>query len=196
MADLPPAAGTAFLHDLKAVQEIMQAVTTQDARHQRLYRKWAGLCATLLVNSTLQYSSISRIELLQVYGHRVRHAKYSKRRMDRLGKELVSQAWGAIATAHLLDGLSDPRKPADSQAHTRLGKRLTRQLKTYGLEDSPARQENVIPLGIMHSTVAATDTSSNRRSHHISNLFTIGLYSCIRSCKYVKCTVHRRTVQL
>ena len=59
--------------------------------------------------------------------------------MDQLGKESVSQAWGAIATSHLLDGLPDPRKPADSQAHTRIDKHLTRQLKTYGLEDPPVR---------------------------------------------------------
>ena len=102
-----------------------------------MYRQWANFCATLSVNPTLQDPSIPQIELLQVYCHQVRHAKYSKRRMDRLGKESVSQAWGAIATTHLLDGLSDPRKPADYQAHTGLNKRLTRQLKTYSLEDPP-----------------------------------------------------------
>ena len=61
----------------------------------------------LLVNPTLQDPSIPCIEILQVYGHQVRHAKYYKRQMDRLGKELVSRAWGAIETAHLLDGLPD-----------------------------------------------------------------------------------------
>ena len=64
-----------------------------------------------------------------------------------------------IETAHLLDGLPDPRKPAGSQAHTVLDKRITRQLKTYGLKDSPVRQEKAIPLGIGHSIVAAAATS-------------------------------------
>ena len=105
-------------------------------RQQRIYRQWADFCATLPVNLTLQDPSISQIKLLQVYGHRFQHSKYSKRRMDRLGKESVSQAWGEIATSHLLGGLPDPRKPAESQTHTRLHKRLERQLKTYGLEDT------------------------------------------------------------
>ena len=74
--------------------------------------------------------------------------------MDRLGKESVSQAWGAIATTHLLDGLPDPITPADSQAHTGLDKRLTRQLKTYGLKDPPVRREKGIPLRIVQSIVA------------------------------------------
>ena len=115
--------------------------------------------------------------------------------MDRLGKESVSQAWGAIATAHLLDGLSDPRKLADSQAHTGLDKRLTRQLKTYGLEDPPVRREKAIPLGIVQSIVAKAATSSDPRAHHIADLVTIGFYFCLWSCEYTKCTDHRRTVQ-
>ena len=117
----------------------MRSGTTQDARHQRLYRKWADFCATLSVNPNLQDPSIPRIELLQVYGHCVWNAKYSKRRVDRLGKESVSQAQGVISTSHLLDGMSNPRKQAESQAHAGLDKRLTQQLKTYGLKDSPVR---------------------------------------------------------
>ena len=114
MAYLPPTVGTAFLHDLNAAQEAAQAGTNQYVRQQRLYQQWSDFCATLLVNPPLQDTSIPRVELLQVYGHQVWHAKYSKRRKDRLGKELVSQAWGAIAKAHLLDGLPDPRKHTDS----------------------------------------------------------------------------------
>ena len=82
MADLPSSAGTAFLRDLNAAQEEMRAGTTQDARQQRLYWQWADFCATLSVNPTLQDPSIPRIELLQVYGHLVWHAKYVKRQMD------------------------------------------------------------------------------------------------------------------
>ena len=63
--------------------------------------------------------------------------------------------------AHLLDGLPDLRKPADSQAHTGLDKRLTWQLKTYGLEDLPVQREKANPLGIVHSIVAEAATSSD-----------------------------------
>ena len=97
--------------------------------------------------------------------------------------------------AHLLDGLPDPRKPADPQAHTGLDKRLTRQLKTYGLEDPPVQREKATPLGIVQSIVAKAATSSDLRAHHISDLVTIGFYFCLQSCEYTKCTGHRRTVQ-
>ena len=82
---------------------------------------------------------------------------------------------GAIATSHLVDGLPDPIKPADSQPHNRIDKRLMRQLKTYGLEDPPVRREKSIPLGIVHSIVAAAASSSDPRAHHISYQVTIGL---------------------
>ena len=106
----PPAARTAFLCDLHAAQEDVRAGTTQDTRQQRLYWQWADFCATLLVNPALQDQSIPPIKLLQFYGHRVRHARYSKRQMDQLGVESVSQVRGVIAVTHLLGGLPDPIK--------------------------------------------------------------------------------------
>ena len=131
----------------------MRAGTTQDSRQQRLYKQWSDFCATLKINPALQDSSIPCVEVLQVYGHRVRHAQYSKRQVDRLGKESVSQAWGAIAATHLLAGLPDPRKPTNSQANEGLDMRLSRQLKTYGIEDPLVRRGKAIPLGIIHSIV-------------------------------------------
>ena len=86
MADLPPASGTYFLRDLNAVQEAVQAGTTQDTRYQRLYWQWSDFCAILLVNPTLQDPSIHCIEILQVYVHRIQHAKYPNLWMDLLGK--------------------------------------------------------------------------------------------------------------
>ena len=94
MEDLPPAAGTAFLRDLKAAHEAVRAGTTQDVRQQRMYQQWTDLCSTLLVNPDIQDPSIPHIELLQVYGHRFQHTQHSKRQVERLGKELVSQAGG------------------------------------------------------------------------------------------------------
>ena len=81
--------------------------------------------------------------------------------------------------AHLLDGLPDPRKPADSQALTGLDKRLTRQLNTYGLKDPPVQQEKATPLRIVQSIVAEAATSSDTSSHHITDLVTIGFYFCL-----------------
>ena len=68
-----------------------------------MYPQWDDFCVTLLFNPTLQDPYISRIELLQVYGHCIWHVKYPKCRMDRLGNESVSQAWGEIAMSHLLN---------------------------------------------------------------------------------------------
>ena len=111
MDDFPPAAGSAFLRDLHAAQEAMRAGTTQDSCQQRLYKQWSNFCTTLKINPTLQDSSVLHAEVLQVYGHRVRHAEYSKRRVDQLGKESVSQAWGAIAVTHLRLASQTPGSP-------------------------------------------------------------------------------------
>ena len=121
------------MHDIGAAQEAVQDVIAQYVRQQRLYRQWDDFCATLLFNPNIHDISIPCIAILQVYSHRVQHAKYSKLRMGRLGKESVSGAWGLIARSHFMDGLPDPRKPAKSQSHTGLDKRLARKLKTYGL---------------------------------------------------------------
>ena len=143
-------------------------------------RQWANFCSTLSVSPTLKDSSLPRVEILQVKGHRVGHAQYSKRRVDRLGKESVSQAWGTIVATHLLDGLPDPRKPPDAQAYTGLDRRLTRQLKIYNLEDPPIKQEKAVPLGIIHSIVATAFFSSNTKTRQLANLVTLGFYFCFQ----------------
>ena len=125
----------------------------------------------------------------------VRHAQYSKRQVERLGKESVYQAWGGIEETHLLDGLLDPRKPPNVQAHTGLDRCLARKLKTYGLEDPPVKQEKVVPLGIIHSIVSASAFSSNPKTRQFVDLVTLGFYFCLWLCKYTKYTDHRRTVQ-
>ena len=56
------------------------------------------------------------MEVLQFYGHRVQHAQYSKRQVDRLGKEFVSQTWEVIAATQPLAGLLAPRKTPKYQA--------------------------------------------------------------------------------
>ena len=80
---------------------------------------------------------------------------------------------------HLLDVPSDPRKPSDSQAHTRLDIRLARQLKTYDPEDTPIKQEKAVPLGIVYSIVAAASFSSNPKIRQVADLVTLGFYFCL-----------------
>ena len=115
--------------------------------------------------------------------------------MERLGKESVSQAWGEIAATHLLDSLPNPINPPDAQAHTRPDTRLTRQLKTYGLEDPPVKREKAVPLGIINSIVAAAAFLSNPQTCQVADLVTLGFYFCLRLDKYTKYTGHCRTVQ-
>ena len=67
---------------LSSMQEAVPAGTTQDVRQQRLYHQWDEFYATLSFNPTLQDPSIPRIDILQIYDHRVQYAKYSKLRMD------------------------------------------------------------------------------------------------------------------
>ena len=195
MATLPPTSATAFMCDICAAQEAIRAGTTQDARQQRLYWQWENFFSTLLVGPTFQDSSLPRVEILRVYGHMVRHAQYSKRRVDQLGKESVYQAWGEIAENHLLDSLPDPRKPPNAQAHTGMDRRLARKLKTYGLEDPPIKREKGVPLGIVHSVVTASSFSSNPKTRQVALLVTLGFYFCLRSGKYTKCNGHQRTFQ-
>ena len=116
----------------------------------------------------------------------VRHDQYYKCRVEQLGKELVSQAWGAIAATHLLDGLPNPRNPPDAQAHTRLDIRLARKLKIYVLKEHPIKREKAVPLGTVHSIVATASLSSNPQTRQVSDLFTLGFYFCLRSHEYTK----------
>ena len=118
------------MRDLHAAQEVVQSGNIQDVCQQRLCRQWADFCFTLSVVPTLQNASLPQVEILQVYGHRVKHSHYYKQHMKRIGKDSFSQAWGMIAATHLLDGLPNPRKPPGAQAHTGLYRRLARQLKT------------------------------------------------------------------
>ena len=82
-------------------------------------------------------------EILQVYDHRLRHRHWYK--LSQVRADLVSAAWQAIATIHLLDGLPDPRKPRGSSSRN-LGLRLCRQLRTYFFQDPPTSLQKPVPL--------------------------------------------------
>ena len=80
------------MYDIHDVQEVLRVGTTQDTRHQRLYRQWDNLWSTLLVNPDIQDPPISQIYILQVYGRIVHHNHYNKPHLDQIGKYSVSQA--------------------------------------------------------------------------------------------------------
>ena len=72
--------------------------------------------------------------------------------------------------------------------------RISRQLKTYRIEDPPVKWEKGTPLGIIHSTVSAADTSSDHKTHNTANLIVLGFYFCLRLCEYTKGTSHHMKV--
>ena len=115
--------------------------------------------------------------------------------LERLRKEPVFKAWGVITVTHLLDGLPDHRKPPDAQDHTGRDRRLTRQLKTYGIEDPPAKREYAALLGIVQSFVAMAATTFYPKTHHLTKLVQLIFYLCLRACEYTKGTSHRQTFQ-
>ena len=57
-----------------------------------------------------------------------------------LGRIRFLSHGGEVAATYLLDGLLDPRSPPNSQANARLYMQLTRQLKTYRIEDPPVKR--------------------------------------------------------
>ena len=72
-----------------------------------------------------------------------------------------------------------------------MDRRLTCQLKNYGIKDPPVKGEKATPLDIIQSIVAAAATTSNPKTCHVIDLFQLGFYFCLRSYKYTKCTGHR-----
>ena len=83
--------------------------------------------------------------------------------------------WGAIAATHLMDGLPDPRKPPDAQAHSGIDRNITHQLKTYRIEDPPVKQEKDAPLRIIHSILVAAAIASNPQTQKVAGLVQLGL---------------------
>ena len=69
----------------------------------------------------LQDPVVPTIEILQVYGHRICHGRYSKQYSVRA--DLVATVWYTVSEIHLLGGLPDHWKAPDSTSKD-LDKRL------------------------------------------------------------------------
>lgn len=187
---LPPAHRGAFLRDLGSAQTAVRGGHVSSARTSVLYNQWTSFCASLQIDHRLQGDSLPTIEILQVYGHRVRHGHYSKQ--DSVRSDSVATAWRAVAETHLLEGLHDPRKPYGSTIKD-LDKRLTRQLRHYSFQDPPSKREKAIPRGLVTQAAQAADSSPLAQC--MACLILIALFFCLRSCEYTKTSSHRRTVQ-
>ena len=75
------------------------------------------------------------IEVLQVFGHRVRHRHYSSQVFS-VRTDMVASAWHAIAETHLMEGRKDPWKLIGTHSQY-FSKRLSRMLRHYGFQDPP-----------------------------------------------------------
>ena len=90
-----------------------------------------------MINPVLKNSSVPRIEILQVYGHRFQHAQYSKLQVDQLGKNLFLRYRGQLRRPTSCLVSQTPGSPPDSHVNVGFDKQLSLQLKTYGIEDTP-----------------------------------------------------------
>ena len=151
---LPPAHRGSFLRDLSSAQTAVRGGHVSSTRTSALYNQWTTFCADLQLDHRLQDDSLPTIEILQVYGHRVRHGYYS--RQDSVRSDSVATVWRAIIETHVLEGLQDPRKPRGSTAKE-LDKRLTRQLRHYSYQDPPSKREKSVPLGLVVKAVESAD---------------------------------------
>ena len=154
METLPPATRSDFIRDLSAAQAAVRGGHISSTRTAALYTQWMSHCSDLQIYHRLRTPGLPHIEILQVYGHRVRNGHYSKK--CNIRADSVATAWRAIAEVHLLEGLPDPRKPLGS-ASSNLDKRLFRMLRHYSFQDPPSSREKAVPLGLVMSLAAGID---------------------------------------
>ena len=87
------------------------------------------------IDYTLEDPEVPTVEVLQVFGVRVRDGDFSNQ-VPGVRAETVAAAWRAVAEVHLLEGRPDPRKPPGSSSRN-MDKRLTRMLRHWGYQDPP-----------------------------------------------------------
>ena len=98
-----------------------------------------AFCTEMQIDHTLENLEVPTVEVLQVFGVRVRDGDFSNL-VPGVRADKVAAAWRAVAEVHLLEGLPDPCKPPGSISRD-LDKRLTRRLRHGGYQDPPPREE-------------------------------------------------------
>ena len=99
---------------LRAAQKDVRAGNIANNCTAFLYDQFQEFCAIMQIEHWLDDPALPVADILQVYGHRVRHGHWSK--LSQVISDSVSAAWRAIPTVHLLDGRPDPRKPCGSSS--------------------------------------------------------------------------------
>ena len=187
---MPPAYRDSFLCDLRAAQAAVRGGHVSDKRTKVEYANWQSFCSNHGICHWLDCPTDPVVEILQVFGHRVKNGHYSKKSSVRA--DTVASAWRAIASTHLLEGRRDPRKPL-GMATRELDLRLSRQLRYYSFLDPPSRREKAVPLGLV--VAAAKGSRKTAKGRCLGDLIQIALYFCLRSCEYTKTNSHTRTTQ-
>ena len=72
-----------------------------------------AFCTQMQIYHTLEDPEVPTVEVLQVFGVRVRDGDFSKR-VPGIRADTVAAAWRAVAEVHLLEGRPDFRKPPGS----------------------------------------------------------------------------------
>ena len=190
MDRLPPAYRDGFLRDLRAAQAAVRGGVVSDKRTAAEYANWRSFCADHGICHFFDNPEDPVVEILQVFGHRVKNGRYSKQSSVRA--DTVASAWRAIAQTHLLEGRRDPRKPL-GMATRELDLRLARQLRHYSFLDPPSRREKAVPLGLV--VAAAQGSQKTAKGRCLGDLIQLAIYFCLRSCEYSKTNSHKRTTQ-
>ena len=99
-------------------------------------------CTEMQIDHTLEDLEVPIMEVLEVFGVRVRDGSFSNR-VPGVWEDTVSAAWRPVAEVHLLGGRPDPRKPPGSSSRD-LDKRLTRMLCHWGYQDPPVDRRQSI----------------------------------------------------
>ena len=90
------------------------------------------------IDHTLEDPEVPIMEVIQVFGVRVRDRAFSNRAPG-VSAYTVAAAWRAVAEVHILEGRPDPRKPPGSSIRDQ-GKRPTRMLRHWGYQDPPPEE--------------------------------------------------------
>ena len=130
---MPPAFRDNFLSDLRLAQTCVRGGHIASDKTARKYRDWMAFCTEMQIDHTLEDPEVPTVEVLQVFGVRVRDGAFSNR-VPGVRADTVAAAWRAVAEVHLLEGRPDPRKPPGSSSRD-LDKRLTRMLRHWGYQD-------------------------------------------------------------
>ena len=135
MARLPPAFQNIFFSDICALQASVRGGNASYENTTKKYSEWISFYTEIQMYHMLYDPEDPVIEVLQVFGHRVRHRHYSSQ-VSSVRTDTVDLAWRSIFETHLLEGRWDPQKPLGSHIQD-LNKRLSRMLRHYGFQYPP-----------------------------------------------------------